>query len=198
MTCSGPASGAAAVGLTVTWAAANPGDLPFGAGEFDRVLSAVGGPLAMAPDQPGWRARWRGCAWRGAGGGELDGRGPGRPGRPGDRRLPAATAAGRAVPVGVGCAGFCQSAAWPVRLCSEAGPADGVVQLPLADSYLSYLEEVHGPTIMALRLASEQGRRAELRAGLLDLYSGANTASDGTLAFDLEHLPATAAARTGH
>jgi len=42
---------AAAAGLTVTWAAVNPEDLPFGAGQFDRVLSAVGGPLAMAPGQ---------------------------------------------------------------------------------------------------------------------------------------------------
>ena len=66
------------------------------------------------------------------------------------------------------------------------------------DSYIGYLEEVHGPTIMALRLASEQGRRAELRAGLLELYSGANTAIDGTLAFDQEYRLATVAARTGH
>jgi len=42
---------AAAAGLTVTWTAVNPEDLPFGAGEFDRVLSTVGGALAMAPDQ---------------------------------------------------------------------------------------------------------------------------------------------------
>jgi hypothetical protein len=63
------------------------------------------------------------------------------------------------------------------------------------DSYISYLEEVHGPTIMALRLAHEQGRRAELRAGLRELYSGANTATKGTLAFEQEYLLATAAAR---
>jgi hypothetical protein len=66
------------------------------------------------------------------------------------------------------------------------------------ESYLGYLEEVHGPTIMALRLASGQGRRAELRAGLVEIYSGANTATGGTLAFDQEYLLATAAARTGH
>jgi hypothetical protein len=66
------------------------------------------------------------------------------------------------------------------------------------ESYLSYLEEVHGPTIVALRLAAGQGRRAELSAGLFDLYSGANTATDGTLAFEQEYLLATAAAaRTG-
>ena len=65
------------------------------------------------------------------------------------------------------------------------------------DSYISYLEEVHGPTIMALRLAGEHGRRAELRAALVELYSGVNTATDGTLAFDQEYLLATAAARAG-
>ena len=63
------------------------------------------------------------------------------------------------------------------------------------EAAISYLEEVHGPTIMALRLAGEQGRRAALRAGLLQLYSGANTATDGTLAFEQEYLLATAAAR---
>jgi cyclic nucleotide-binding protein len=62
------------------------------------------------------------------------------------------------------------------------------------DSYISYLEEVHGPTIMALRLADEQGRRAELRAGLRELYSRANTATKGTLAFEQEYLLVTAAA----
>jgi hypothetical protein len=65
------------------------------------------------------------------------------------------------------------------------------------DSYISYLEEVHGPTIMALRLAAEQGRRAELRAGLVELYSGANTATDGTLAFEQEYLLAAATAPAG-
>jgi hypothetical protein len=40
-------------------------------------------------------------------------------------------------------------------------------------------------------------RRAELRARLLELYSGANTATDGTLAFEQEYLLATAAARAG-
>ena len=65
------------------------------------------------------------------------------------------------------------------------------------DSYISYLEQVHGPTIMALRLAAGQGRRAELSAGLFELYSGANTATDGTLAFEQEYLLATAAARAG-
>ena len=65
------------------------------------------------------------------------------------------------------------------------------------DAAISYMEEVHGPTIMALRLAEEQGRRAELRAGLLELYSSANTATDATLAFEQEYLLVTAAARAG-
>jgi hypothetical protein len=56
---------------------------------------------------------------------------------------------------------------------------------------------VHGPAIMALRLAAGQGRRAQLRAALLQLYSGANTAPDVTLAFEQEYLLATAAARAG-
>ena len=43
---------AAEAGVTVVWAAANPEDLPFPGKLFDRVLSAVGGSLAMAPNQP--------------------------------------------------------------------------------------------------------------------------------------------------
>lgn len=65
------------------------------------------------------------------------------------------------------------------------------------EAAISYMEDVHGPTIMALRMAGEQGRRAELRAALLALYSGANTAADGTLAFEQEYLLATAAAHAG-
>jgi len=56
---------------------------------------------------------------------------------------------------------------------------------------------VHGPTIMALQVAAGQGRRAELRAGLLNLYSGVNTATDGTLAFEQEYLLVTATAPAG-
>lgn len=66
-----------------------------------------------------------------------------------------------------------------------------------AESYISYLEQVHGPTILALRLAAEQGRRAELRARLLELYSSANNATDGTLAFEQEYLLAAATAPAG-
>ena len=51
-----------------------------------------------------------------------------------------------------------------------------------------------GPTIMALRRAGEQGRRAQLRAELLSVYSGANTATNGTLAFEQEYLLVTAQA----
>ena len=39
--------------------------------------------------------------------------------------------------------------------------------------------------------------RRALRVSLLEVYSGANTASDGTLAFDQEYLLATGAAPAG-
>ena len=42
---------AAEAGVTVTCAAANPEELPFPSHHFDRVLSAVGGSLALAPNQ---------------------------------------------------------------------------------------------------------------------------------------------------
>ena len=191
---------AAAAGVTVTWAAANPEDLPFGAGEFDRVVSAVGGPLAMAPGQQRVAAEMaRVC----------------RPG--GVLAVASWTAEGLVGQVARVIAGYLPppppGAASPWVWAAEdsvtalLGPFGDAVRLARRmasfsyrspDSYIGYLEEVHGPTIMALRLASEQGRRAELRAGLLELYSGANTATDGTLAFDQEYLLATAAARTGH
>ena len=191
---------AAAAGVTVTWAAANPEDLPFGAGEFDRVVSAVGGPLAMAPNQRRVAAEMvRVCrpggvlavaSWTAEGvvgqvarviAGYL-------PPPPPGAASPWAWAAEDSVTALLGPFGY------PVRMARRM--ASFSYRSP--DSYISYLEQVHGPTIMALRLASEQGRRAELRAGLLELYSGANTAIDGTLAFDQEYLLATAAARTGH
>src|SRR6516162_1281692 len=191
---------AAAAGLTMTWAAANPEDLPFGAGEFDRVVSAVGGPLAMAPGQQRVAAEMaRVCrpggvlavaSWTVEGlvgqvarviAGYL-------PPPPPGAASPWAWAAEDSVTALLGPFGY------PVRMARRM--ASFSYRSP--DSYISYLEQVHGPTIMALRLASEQGRRAELRAGLLELYSGANTATDGTLAFDQEYLLATAAARAGH
>jgi hypothetical protein len=48
---------------------------------------------------------------------------------------------------------------------------------------------------MALRVAGAQGRQGELRARLLKLYSGANIAADGTLAFEQEYLLVTATLR---
>jgi ubiquinone/menaquinone biosynthesis C-methylase UbiE len=188
---------AAAAGLTVTWAAANPEDLPFGADEFDGVLSAVGGPLAMAPDQRRVAAEIaRVCRpggvlavanWTAE---ELVGQAarviarylpPPPPGTP----SPWAWAAEDSVKALLGPFGYAVRLARRMAKFSYRSP----------ESYLSYLEEVHGPTIMALRLAAEQGRRAELSAGLFELYSGANTATDGTLAFEQEYLLATAAAR---
>ena len=187
---------AAAAGVTVTWVAANPEDLPFGTGDFDRVLSAVGGPLAMAPNQRQVAAEMaRVC----------------RPG--GVLAVANWTAEGLVGQVARVIAGYLPPPppgapspwAWAGEdsVTALLGPLGSAVRLARRmasfryrslDSYISYLEEVHGPTIMALRLAAEQGRRAELRAGLLGLYSGANTATDGTLAFEQEYLLATAAA----
>ena len=189
---------AAAAGLTVTWVAVNPEDLPFGAGRFDRVLSAVGGPLAMAPGQRRVAAEMaRVCRpggvlalanWTAEG---LAGQAarmiasylpPPPPGAP----SPWAWAAEDSVKALLGPFGYSVRLTRRMATFSYRSP----------ESYLRYLEAVHGPTIMALRLAAEQGRRAELSAGLFELYSGANSATDGTLAFDQEYLLATAAAPT--
>jgi ubiquinone/menaquinone biosynthesis C-methylase UbiE len=190
---------AAAAGVTVTWAAANPEALPFDDGRFDRVVSAVGGSLAMAPDQ-------RRVA------GEMV-----RVCRPGGVLAVANwTAEGLAGQVAGVIAGYLPPPppgasspwAWAAEdsVTALLGPFGCAVRMERrmasfsyrsADFYLSYLEEVHGPTIMALRLAAGQGRRAELRPGLAELYSGANTATDGTLTFDQEYLLATAAAPAG-
>jgi 2-polyprenyl-6-hydroxyphenyl methylase/3-demethylubiquinone-9 3-methyltransferase len=188
---------AAAAGVTVTWAATNPEDLPFGAGDFDRVLSAVGGPLAMAPNQRRVAAEMvRVCrpggvlamaSWTAEG---LVGQAarviasylpPPPPGAP----SPWAWAGEDSVKALLGPFGYVPTLARRMATFRYRSP----------ESYLSYLEEVHGPTIVALRLAARQGRRAELSAGLFELYSGANTATDGTLAFEQEYLLATATAR---
>jgi SAM-dependent methyltransferase len=190
---------AAAAGVTVTWLAANPEDLPFSAGQFDRVLSAVGGALAMAPNQRRVAAEMaRVCRpdgvlavanWTAEG---IVGQAarviasylpPPPPGAP----SPWGWAAEDAVMALLGPFGYAVTPARRMASFSYRSP----------DSYISYLEEVHGPTIMALRLAAGQGRRAELRAALLELYSGANTATDGTLAFEQEYLLATAAGGHG-
>jgi len=190
---------AAAAGVTVTWAAVNPEDLPFDVGHFDRVLSAVGGSLAMAPNQQRVAAEMvRVCRpggllavanWTAEGlVGQVarviaDYLPPPPPGAP----SPWVWAAEDSVTALLGPFGY---AVRPDRRMASFSYRS-------LDSYISYLEEVHGPTIMALRLAAEQGRRAELRARLLELYSGSNTATDGTLTFDQEYLLATAAARAG-
>jgi ubiquinone/menaquinone biosynthesis C-methylase UbiE len=190
---------AAAAGVSVSWVAANPEDLPFSAGHFDHVLSAVGGPLAMAPNQRRVAAEMaRVCRpggalavanWTAEG---MVGQvarviasylPPPPPGAP----SPWASAAEDSVTALLGPFGYAVRMARHMASFRYRSP----------DSYVSYLEEVHGPTIMALQLAAKQGRRAELRAGLLELYSGANTATDGTLAFEQEYRLATAAARAG-
>ena len=172
----------------------------FSTAHFDRVRSAVGGPLAMAPGQRRVAAEMaRVCrpggvlavaSWTAEG---LLGRiarviAGYLPSPPPGAASPWVWAAEDSVTALLGPFGYAVRLARRVASFSYRSP----------DSYIGYLEEVHGPTIMALRLASEQGRRAELRAGLLELYSGANTATDGTLAFDQEYLLATAAARAGH
>jgi SAM-dependent methyltransferase len=190
---------AAEAGVTVAWAAANPEDLPFPGNHFDRVLSAVGGSLAMAPDQRRVAAEMtRVCApggmlavanWTAEG---LAGQAarviasylpPPPPGAP----SPWAWAGEDSVRALLAPFGYVLTLARRTASFSYSSP----------DAAISYMEEVHGPTIMALRLAGEQGRRAELRAGLLELYSGANTATYGTLAFEQEYLLVTAAARAG-
>jgi 2-polyprenyl-6-hydroxyphenyl methylase/3-demethylubiquinone-9 3-methyltransferase len=188
---------AAEAGVTVTWAAANPEDLPFPGNHFDRVLSAVGGSLAMAPNQRRVAAemarvcRPRGTLavanWTAEG---LVGQAtrviasylpPPPPGAP----SPWAWAGEDSVRALLAPFGYALTLARLAAPFSYTSP----------EAAISYMEEVHGPTIMALRLAGEQGRRAELRARLVELYSGANTATDGTLTFEQEYLLATTAAR---
>jgi SAM-dependent methyltransferase len=192
-TCRGRAAGA---GVTVAWAVANPEDLPFPADQFDRVLSTVGGPLLMAPGQQRVAAEMaRVCKpggmlalanWTAEG---LAGQvarivarymPPPPPGAP----SPWAWATEDAVRALLGPLGFGVTLTRRMASFSYHSP----------EAYIGYLEEVHGPTIMALRQAGEQGRRAQLRAELLGVYSGANTATDGTLAFDQEYLLVTAQA----
>jgi len=190
---------AAEAGVTVTWAAANPEDLPFPADHFDRVLSAVGGPLALAPDQrrvaaemarvcqPGGMlavASWTAEGVAGQAARIMAGY---LPPPPPQAPSPWVWAAEETVRAMLGRFGYRLSMARCTVPLSYSSPA----------AFISYLEEVHGPTIMALRLAGRQGRLAELRAGLLRLYSGANTATGGTLAFGQEYLLVTAQAPAG-
>ena len=190
---------AAEADVTIDWAAVNPEDLPFPGDHFDRVLSAVGGPLALAPDQarvaaemarvcrPGGMlavASWiaEGIAGQAARimAGYL-------PPPPPDAPSPWAWAAEDTVRAMLGPFGYQLTFARRTASFSYSSPG----------AFVSYLAEVHGPTIMALRLAERQGQRAELRAELLGLYSGANTATDGTLGFEQEYLLAAAEARAG-
>ena len=187
---------AAAAGVTVAWAAVNPEDLPFGDDRFDRVLSAVGGPLAMAPNQrrvaaemarvcrPGGMLAVANWTAEGLVGQVARVIASYLPPPPSGAASPWAWAAEDSVAALLGPLGYGVQLARCMASFSYRSP----------DAYVSYLEEVHGPIIMALRLAEGQGRRAELRAALVDLYSGANTATDGTLAFQQEYLLAVAAA----
>lgn len=187
---------AAEAGVTVAWAAANPEDLPFPDRHFDRVLSAVGGPLALAPDQRRVAAEMARvgqpggilavASWTAEG---LVGRATRvtagyLPAAPPDAASPWAWAAADTVRAMLGPLGYRPVLARREASFSYSSPG----------AYVGYLEQVHGPTIVALRLADRQGRRPELRARLLELYSAANTATDGTLAFEQEYLLVTAQA----
>ena len=85
----------------------------------------------------------------------------GRRGRAGDRHPPAARRPARR-PRGWAIKDSVTALLGPIRLCSETGPVHVVVPHRSPDSYISYLE-LHGPIIMALRLA-EQGPLAHRRA----------------------------------
>jgi 2-polyprenyl-6-hydroxyphenyl methylase/3-demethylubiquinone-9 3-methyltransferase len=189
---------AAEAGVTVAWAVANPEDLPFPVNHFDRVLSAVGGSLAMAPNQRRVAAEMaRVCRpggtlavanWTAEG---LVGQvarliGSYLPPPRADASSPLTWAAEDSVRALLAPFGYALTQVRRMASFSYTSPV----------AYISYLEEVHGPTIMALRLAGGSGRGAELRTGLLRLYSGANTATDGTLAFEQEYLLVTATAPT--
>ena len=188
---------AAEAGVTVTCAAANPEELPFPSHHFDRVLSAVGGSLALAPNQlrvaaemarvcgPGGMLAVANWTAEGLAGQAARVIASHLPPPPPDAPSPWAWADEDSVRAPLAPFGYALTLARRMASFSYSSP----------DAAISYMEEVHGPTIMALRLAGEQGRRAELRAGLLELYSGANTATNGTLAFGQEYLLATAAAR---
>ncbi len=185
---------AAAAGVHADWIAANPEDLPFPAGHFDLVLSAVGGPLALAPDPRRVAAEMvRVC----------------RPG--GLLSLASWTAEGVA-----GAASRVMAAYMPAP--KEGGPSpwawadEGTVRTLLApydvqlaqhrrvarmtgnsaEGWVTFIQQVHGPTIVAMQLAAAHGQSQELRAALVRLYSSANLATDGTLIFDQEYLLATA------
>jgi len=188
---------AAEAGVTVAWAVANPEDLPFPDNHFDRVLSAVGGSLAMAPNQrrvaaemarvcrPGGTLAVANWTAEGLVGQVARVIGSYLPPPPANAASPWTWAAEDSVRALLAPFGYALTLARRMASFSDASAA----------AYISYLEEVHGPTIMALRLAGEPDRGEDLRTGLLRLYSGANTATDGTLAFEQEYLLVTAAAR---
>jgi SAM-dependent methyltransferase len=56
------------------------------------------------------------------------------------------------------------------------------------ESWVDYNERLLGPFIMARAALEPQGRYEQLRAELIDLYSEANEAADGTLAARAEYL----------
>ena len=89
-------------------------------------------------------------ARRGTGRGELDGRGAGLPG---DCRLPAATAPDAASPWAWAAEDSVKALLGPLGYAVRLARRMASFSYRSPDSYIGYLEEVHGPTIMALRLA---------------------------------------------
>src|SRR5690349_18379091 len=80
---------------------------------------------------------------------------------------------------------------------ARIGPGMRVLDLGAGSGNTALLAASRGAEVTAVDLADElfgTCRRAELSAGLFEVYSAANTATDGTLAFDQEYLLATAAA----
>jgi hypothetical protein len=61
-----------------------------------------------------------------------------------------------------------------------------------AEAWVTFIQQVHGPTIVATQRAAAHGQSQELRAGLVRLYSSVNLATDGTLIFEQEYLIASA------
>ena len=190
---------AAEAAVTVAWAAANPEDLPFPADHFDRVLSAVGGPLALAPDQQRVAAEMaRVCqpggmlavaSWTAEGLVGHAARIMARylPPPPPQAPSPWVWAAEETVRALLSPFGYRLSMARLMASFRYSSPA----------AFISYLGEVHGPTIMALRLADEQGRAASCAPSCSGCTRASIPRPDGTLAFEQEYLLATGQAPAG-
>jgi SAM-dependent methyltransferase len=63
----------------------------------------------------------------------------------------------------------------------EIRPARDSVRAPSIDAWIDYTEQVLGPTILTKRALEPQGRWAQARADLAELYARHNEAGDGSL-----------------